>query len=697
MANIKGITIEIAGNTSKLTKALDESKKALVDTSRELKEVNKLLKIDPSNITLLSQKQELLSKAVDDTKSRLSQLYELQKKFGDSSKLTEEQKEKYRILEREIAQCENQLKGYEKQQEDVNNAIDNVNKGEPFDELSKDIDKTGKSALKTGDIIKANLISQAIISGVKSLARAFKTLTGTLDEWGQKAKDLEEQEAKVGRVMKNTTNATQEEIDAIIRLTSKQEKLGVVSQEAQLAGLQELGTYVEQKESLEKLLPVMNDMIAQQYGIGASMESAAGIATMLGKVLGNGQVDALSRLGYKFDDAQKKVLKYGTEEEKVAMLSKIIQQSVGGMNTALAQTDAGKLEIAKSYMEDFQKAAGNAFNSFKAKVVGSFLPQIKQMSNALIDLFDGRKSLTDIVNMIKEMLPEILSAIGDIFEKINNAIIDALPEILDVILQVVLRVAKELGKQLPKLLPKITEGILRMVEVIIDNIDLFIDAAIEIVLGLAEGLIQAIPKLVEKIPVIIEKLIDAIMKNIPKIIEAGIKLLGALAEGLLQALPSLVAKLPEIIKAIVDGIERGIPDMEEAGKNLMKGLWDGMYRTRTSFKVKLQNWAFGVIEDIKGFFGIHSPSKVMMEIGEYMGEGLALGIESTADMVQNAMSELTGGVDASVNPTINPTANTNPLYLSIDKFYNNRDTDIQQLAEELEFYRKNSALARGGM
>ena len=697
MANIKGITIEIAGNTSKLTKALDESKKSLVNTSKELKEVNKLLKIDPSNITLLSQKQELLTKAVDDTRKRLSQLYDLQKGFGDSSKLTDEQKEKYRLLEREIAQCESQLKGYEKQQENVNNTIDKVNNGQPFDELSKDIDKTGKSALKTGDIIKANLVSQAIISGVKGLGRAFKTLTNTLDDWSNKSKELEEQQAKVAQVMKNTTNATQSDIDAIMELTSKQEKLGVVSQETQLAGLQELGTYIEHKESLEKLLPVMNDMIAQQYGLGASMESASGIATMMGKVLGNGQVDALSRLGYKFDDAQKKILKYGTEEEKVAMLSKIIQQSVGGMNEALGKTDAGKLEIAKSYMEDFQKAAGNAFTSFKAKVVGSFLPQIKQMSTALVDLFDGRKTLTDIVNMIKEMLPELLSAIGDIFEKINNAIIDALPEILDVVIQIILRVAQELGKQLPKLLPKITQGLIRMVEVIIDNIDLFVDAAIEIVLGLAEGLIQALPQLVEKIPIIIEKLIDAITKNIPKLIEAGIKLLGALTTGLIQAIPDMLLKIPQIITNLCDELNKGATNFEEVGKNLMEGLLTGLTQNRITFKYKLEIWAKNVINDIKGFFGIHSPSKVMMEIGEYMGEGLAIGIESTADEVQNAMKQLTGGVDASVNPTINPTANTNPLYLSIDKFYNNSETDIQQLAEELEFYRKNSALARGGM
>ena len=135
MANIKGITIEIAGNTSKLTQALNESKSALVNTQKELNAVNKLLKFDPTNLTILSQKQTLLTKAIEDTKSRLSQLKELQQQFGSQSNLTEEQKEKYRLLEREIAQCEGQLKSYEKQQVDVNNTIDDVNSGRPYEEV----------------------------------------------------------------------------------------------------------------------------------------------------------------------------------------------------------------------------------------------------------------------------------------------------------------------------------------------------------------------------------------------------------------------------------------------------------------------------------------------------------------------------------------------------------------------------------
>lgn len=359
MANIKGITIELAGDNSKLAKALDQTKKQLVDTSKELSSVKKNLKLDPSNITMLTQKQELLTKAIKSTSDRLDQLKELQQQFGDKSKLTEEQQEKYRLLEREIAQCEGQLKQYESQQKDVNETIDKVNSGQPFEELKEDIDNTGNSALKVGDIIKAHVISEAIISGVKKLGSAIKGVASSLEEWSDMANALKEQEAKLTRVLKNTTNASDKQIQSIIDLTAQEEKLGVVSQETQLAGLQELGTYIEHEKTLKKLLPVMNDMIAQQYGVGASMESASSIATMMGKVLGNGQVSALSKLGYKFDKTQEKVLKFGTEEQKAAMLAKVITQSVGGMNKALAQTDAGKMAIATSRFDDLKISWGN--------------------------------------------------------------------------------------------------------------------------------------------------------------------------------------------------------------------------------------------------------------------------------------------------------------------------------------------------
>ena len=109
---IKGITIEIEGNTTKLTDSLKSVDKSLKSTENELRDVNKLLKLDPNNVNLLKQKQELLTKAVDDTKEKLKQQKEALaqlKASPDADKTLDQQ----RALEREIAETTQSLKGYE--------------------------------------------------------------------------------------------------------------------------------------------------------------------------------------------------------------------------------------------------------------------------------------------------------------------------------------------------------------------------------------------------------------------------------------------------------------------------------------------------------------------------------------------------------------------------------------------------------
>lgn len=171
----------------------------------------------------------------------------------------------------------------------------------------------------------------------KQITDVFNILQNQTVEYINANKAQQEAEAKLARVMRNTMGATEEQFDAIKRLTAAQQALGVIGDEVQIAGAQELSTYLSKKDSLESLLPVMNDMLAQQYGLNATQESAVNIATMLGKVM-DGQVGALSRYGYRFDEAQEKILKYGTEEERVATLAEVVGASVGGMNAALAST-----------------------------------------------------------------------------------------------------------------------------------------------------------------------------------------------------------------------------------------------------------------------------------------------------------------------------------------------------------------------
>ncbi|MGM9795497.1 MAG: hypothetical protein ACI3ZZ_04685 [Candidatus Aphodosoma sp.] len=204
------------------------------------------------------------------------------------------------------------------------------------DKATKAINEQGKmtSSIFHGLGNKFNIMSNFAL-GINQVIDLGKRIWSTASEFIDANKAQQEAEAKLAKVMQNTMGASNAEVESIKKLASAQQALGVIGDEVQLAGAQELSTYLSKKDSLESLLPVMNDMLAQQYGLNASQESAVNIATMLGKVM-DGQVGALSRYGYRFDEAQEKILKYGTEEERVATLAEVVGASVGGMNAALA-------------------------------------------------------------------------------------------------------------------------------------------------------------------------------------------------------------------------------------------------------------------------------------------------------------------------------------------------------------------------
>ena len=152
-------------------------------------------------------------------------------------------------------------------------------------------------------------------------------------------------------------------------MAAEQQKIGVVGDEVQLAAAQELATYLELSDSLKTIIPVMNDMIAQQLGLGASAESATQIASMLGKVM-NGQTEALSRYGYKFDDAQKQILQFGTESERAAVLAQVVSEAVGGMNAELANTNSGQIQQLANSLGDAKEKAGNFLSSISPMITG---------------------------------------------------------------------------------------------------------------------------------------------------------------------------------------------------------------------------------------------------------------------------------------------------------------------------------------
>lgn len=203
-----------------------------------------------------------------------------------------------------------------------------------------------------------------IVSAAKNAAAAFN--------------EVQENNAALAQVMKNTMGATKEQWRSVLDLADAQQRLGVIDAEVTKAGAVELATYLGLSDSLEMLLPVMNDMLAQQYGMAASSENAANIATMLGKVM-NGQTGALSRYGYSFTAAQEAILKYGDEAQRAAVLAQVVEESVGGMNQALAQTPAGRLQQVKFALGDIQEQFGKAVMT----IATAFLPLLNTVAAAL--------------------------------------------------------------------------------------------------------------------------------------------------------------------------------------------------------------------------------------------------------------------------------------------------------------------------
>jgi len=245
-------------------------------------------------------------------------------------------------------------------------------------------DEQEKLNTKLLDINQAQQAIENVTSGISQIA-------SEVSKYASAYSVQETAGRKVAQVMQNTMNATEAEIESIYKLCEAQQELGVIGDEVQMAGAQELATYLEKKSSLEKLIPVMNDMLAQQYGLEASQESAATIATMLGKVM-EGQTQALSRYGYSFDETQEKVLKFGTEEERAAVLAEVVSQSVGGMNAALAQTDAGNSKKVADAIDDIKEVVGACMVRLQPFV--STIDEIGMGVQGIMSVYQGVRGLT---------------------------------------------------------------------------------------------------------------------------------------------------------------------------------------------------------------------------------------------------------------------------------------------------------------
>ena len=418
MPETKGITIEFFGKSIDLENKINDINKGLRLTRTELNSFKSDLKIDPSNVDALKnkfkalrQEQELLTQKVAYYREELSKL--------DESDVGGDQWTKFN----------NELRKAETQLNKCTNEINKMN-GESLDQVTQSAEgfgetlrNAGHEAVSLGTLISANLLSDAIMSGLKMMADTLRQIPSELHKWAEEFREADVYEKQFESNIRNTADATDEQIAALKKLAKQKQKEGVVSSKAITSAYQELATYVESAEAIEGLTDALTDMAAQQYGVDASADSVRNLATTLGKALANGDYSGLTRLGYGFDESQKYIMKYGDELERVAVLNDVIESSIGGINEALALTDAGVLFQASEYFADIREQVGELMSELEVTFVQEIFPLLQELTTNLLQwLFDNKDEFLDFIYQIVDYLTS--DEAKEWFEKIGQMVED---------------------------------------------------------------------------------------------------------------------------------------------------------------------------------------------------------------------------------------------------------------------------------
>ena len=261
-----------------------------------------------------------------------------------------------------------------------------------LDEVNGQLDTLGKKAEKS---------AQSTSSAFRSMAAVLSSL-GIAKLLGDMNKAYTVQmlnETKLETVMRNRIGATEEEIASVKRLTAAQQQIGIIGDEIQLAGAQQLATFATSAKTIETLIPAMNNLMAQQNGFNSTESSAVSVAGIIGKAL-QGQTSALTRAKLSFSEAQEQVLKYGTEAQRAATIVEIITHNVGNMNEALRATSSGQLTATLNDFGDLKEAIGATFQPLIVTILPMIGTGLQAIKPYVDQLGEGFMTVSEWINSI---------------------------------------------------------------------------------------------------------------------------------------------------------------------------------------------------------------------------------------------------------------------------------------------------------
>lgn len=295
--------------------------------------------------------------------------------------------------------------------------------------------------------------------------------------------------------------------------------------------------------------------------------------------------------------------------------------------------DAG-LQLVKTLADSIVNSLPEIVNAITIILEG-FVSTVAYSLPKIINT--GVDILLSLIDGLVKTLPDLVKTTVDLVSKIVETVLQNLPKIIESGIKVLNALIDGIISILPDLLETAKTLVTKVMETIVENLPLIIDSGIKLLNSLIDGIIKILPDLIVTTWDLVETMVKAIADNLPKILESGVKLLKALIDGILRLIPQLGSTiLNDVIPEILDNLSSIVPDMLQIGKNIIQGLINGVLSMASSLVKSVKGVVNDAIEGAKNLLGIHSPSRVFMEIGEFTGEGFAIGMKNMKNDILKA-------------------------------------------------------------
>lgn len=605
-SSIKGITIKIGGDTTGLDKALKETNKKSRELESELKAVDKALKLDPNNVTLVKQKQDLLKDSIKETKSKLDVLKEAQSQVTAQYKKGEIDAGQYRAFQRELETTKSKLSSLKDEKKNVN-AI-----GTAFKEAKDKVEPVIKKVEKVG----------SVIGGATSKAVKFTATLGKIDTAmiGKAADGFKKYTQTIGVGLATVTTALAANVEASREwnsdmtklktnaetsgnnfdfMKSKMQDLVAITGESD-SSIEALSNLMAVGFSDEQMTPAINALsgAVEKFPDTLKIESLSdSLQETLATGAATGQFSELiGRMGDSVDDFNAGLQNCTSEAERQQYaLDWLANSGLSEINDEYQSANKSTLDYERASFElqDALASLGTAFTPVMAGAKGmaadfltKSLPAVQKLSGGFTKLFDGVSSLLDAYDSggldgLTEQIPVVISGL---FSSASETLAENAPTLITAATTVLTSIIQSLAQSAPSLinsiLPSLLNGFFGLINALVSTIPTLVpelvQGAITLFLGLIDGLNDVIKQLMPMLPSLIKQITDTLIENLPAIIEGGFQLLTGLITGLTKCTPDLIDSVIALIPVITKALTDNLPALVKAGMELIVALAQGL-------------------------------------------------------------------------------------------------------------------------